>query len=208
MRSVRTVAAIALLTVAALAQSKAAVNINRDKQLALSPPPGHKVAIVMFEDMQCPDCARAHPLVYGVAKAQNVPVVRHDFPLPIHDWAFEAAVWGRYFDSKSKKLGDGFRDYVYANQPAITPQNLKDYVKRFAEANGTSIPFVRDPGGKFEKAVRADYALGQKIGVQHTPTIWVVGATKGMKAEPFVEVVERSKMSQMIEDMRRAAGGK
>jgi protein-disulfide isomerase len=79
-------------------------------------------------------------------------------------------------------------------------------VKRFAEANGTSMPFVRDPGGKLEKAVRADYALGQKIGIQHTPTIFVVGTTK--RAEPFVEVVDRSKMSQMIEDMKRAAAGK
>ncbi len=208
MRSVRTLAVIALLTVAALAQGKAAGNINRDKQMALRPPVGQKVAIVIFEDLQCPDCARAHPLVYDVAKAQKVQVVRHDFPLPIHDWSFEAAIWGRYFDSKSPKLGSGFRDYIYANQPAVTPQNLKDYVKRFAEANGTSLPFVRDPGGKFEKQVRDDYALGQKIGVQHTPTIWVVGAAKGTKAEPFVEVVDRSQMSQMIEDMRRAAGGK
>jgi protein-disulfide isomerase len=128
--------------------------------------------------------------------------------LPIHDWSFEAAIWARYFDSKSAKLGAGFRDYVYANQSAITPQSLEAYVKRFAEANGTTLPFVRDPGGKFEKMVRDDYALGQKIGVQHTPTIWVVGTAKGAKTEPFVEVVDRSKMSQMIEDMRRAAGGK
>jgi protein-disulfide isomerase len=155
--------------------------------------------------MQCPDCARAHPLVYDVAKAQNVPVVRHDFPLPMHNWAFEAAVWARYWDSKSKKLGEAFRDYIYKNQPAINPQNLESYVRKFAEANGTTMPFVRDPGKKLEAAVKADYALGQKIGVQHTPTIWVVGATKGAKAEPFVEVVDRSQMSKMIDDMRRAA---
>ena len=28
---------------------------------ALKPPPGSRVAIVEFEDMECPDCARANP---------------------------------------------------------------------------------------------------------------------------------------------------
>jgi protein-disulfide isomerase len=203
-------AAVTLLCVLALAQGAlaqgAATNINRDKQMVLRPPVGAKVAIVIFEDLQCPDCSRAHPIVYGVAKSQNVPVVRHDFPLAQHNWAFQAAVIARYFDSKSKALGNSFRDYIYQNQPAVTPENLNSYAEKFAQANGTSMPFVLDPGKKFEAEIKADYALGQKIGIQHTPTIWVVGATKGAKGDPFVEVVDRTQLSKMIDDMRAQVG--
>ena len=58
----------------------------------LTPPPGAKVAVVMFEDLQCPDCARNFPVVRDVAKAHNIQVMLYDFPLPMHNWSFEAAV--------------------------------------------------------------------------------------------------------------------
>ena len=183
--------------------------VTQDKNSVLRPPAGQPVAIVIFEDLQCPDCARAHPLVYDIARQQKVPVVRHDFPLPKHNWSFDAAVWARYFDSKSEKLGNAFREHMYTNQPAITPENLLDYVRKFAQANNQQLPFLMDPNQKFESAVKADYALGQKIGIQHTPTIWVVGNTRMQATDPFIEVVDRSRMSEMIDQMRAAvAAGK
>ncbi|HWC20482.1 MAG TPA: thioredoxin domain-containing protein, partial [Terriglobales bacterium] len=90
---------------------------------ALKPPPGAKVAIVEFLDLQCPDCANANPLVKEAAKTYNIPVVRYDFPLPKHNWSFDAAVIAKYFDSKSKQLGAAWRDYCFENQPAISPEN-------------------------------------------------------------------------------------
>ncbi len=55
--------------------------------------------------------------------------------------------------------------------------------------------------------VKADYSLGQRIGIEHTPTIWVV--TANSKGAPFVEVVDRSKLFQLIdqalEDTKGAA---
>ena len=76
---------------------------------SLKPPPGTRAAIVMFEDLECPDCARAYPVVWEAAKKHNIPVVLHDFPLNQHPWSFDAAVFARYFDSKSEKLGEDFR---------------------------------------------------------------------------------------------------
>ena len=192
---------VALLTVSAFAQGG---NVNQDRINALKPPPGAKVAIVLFEDLQCPDCARAHPLVKQVAEMQKVPVVHHDFPLPMHPWAKQAAIYGRFFDSKGAKVGAAFRDFIFINQPSIIPENLKDKVNQFAKQNNIAMPFLLDPGRKFEAKVDADVALGKKIGIQHTPTIFVVGTTK-MKAEPFVEVVDRSQLSQMIQDMKNAS---
>jgi protein-disulfide isomerase len=202
----RAVAALTtiILLIAALPASAqtAAAGASTEKLSVLRPPAGAKVAIVVFEDLQCPDCARAAPLVEEVAKAEKVPVIRHDFPLPQHNFSTQAAIIARYFDTKSKTLGNGFRDYIFANQTAITPENLNTYAQKFAAANGTSMPFLLDPGGKLAAKVKADFALGQRIGIQHTPTIFVVSNTS--KGEPFVEVVDRSKLTEMIEDMKNA----
>src|SRR3974390_583342 len=72
---------------------------------ALRPPAGAKVAIVEFEDMECPDCANANPLLKEAADKYKIAWVRHDFPLPFHNWSFQAAVNARWFDTKSKKMG-------------------------------------------------------------------------------------------------------
>lgn len=171
---------------------------------SLKPPTGAKVAIVVFEDLQCPDCARAYPVVWETAKAHKVPVVLHDFPLPMHNWSFQAAVYARYFDTKSEKLGDDYRGYIYKNQPQITPSNLQQYTQKFADDNQAPLPFMLDPDGKLTTKVKADYSLGQQLGLEHTPTIFIIG--NGGASTPFVEVTDRGKMGEIIEDMLKKAG--
>ena len=165
---------------------------------ALRPPAGARVAMVEFEDMECPDCANANPLVREAAAKYNIPLIRHDFPLAFHNWSFTAAVNARWFDTKSKKLGDDYRDYIFANQRSIeTPDQLLQFTKTYAQSHGIALPFAIDPQGKFAAEVKADYALGQRIGIEHTPTIWVV--TANSKGAPFVEVVDRSRLYQLID---------
>jgi protein-disulfide isomerase len=165
---------------------------------ALRPPTGARVAIVEFEDLECPDCARANPLLKEATAQYKIPWVRHDFPLPFHNWSFNAAVNARWFDLKSKALGDDYRDAVFANQPSITsPEVLRDFTDKYAKDRGVAMPFAIDPQGKLAAEVKADYALGQRIGIEHTPTIWVVTASS--KGAPFVEVLDRTKLYQLID---------
>src|SRR5258708_31350983 len=140
-------------------------------------PAGAPVAIVLFEDPECPPCARSYPVVWDAAKAHNVPVLLHDFPLPKHAWSFDAAVYARFFDTKSEKMGDDFRAYIFKNQINVTAQNLRTFVQKFADVNKVPLPFVVDPEGRLKTTIRADYDLGQRIGLEHTPTIFVVSAT-------------------------------
>src|ERR1700704_5562575 len=170
---------------------------------SLKPPPGARVAIVMFEDMECPDCARAYPVIWDAARKYNIPVVLHDFPLQMHPWSFDAAVFARYFDTKSEKLGDDFRGYIFQNQTQIDKQNLRQWADKFASTNNSPIPFVLDPDGQFKSKILADRQLGTQIGLQHTPTIFVVG--NGGAATPAVEVEDRTKLDQIIEDMLQKA---
>src|SRR5574341_2495698 len=98
----------------------------------LRPPPGASVALVVFEDLQCPDCARAAPLLEEAARAYKIPLVRHDFPLAMHNWSFDAAVFARFFDTKSKQMGDEFRDHIFRNQRQVTRENLRRFAEEFA----------------------------------------------------------------------------
>lgn len=184
-----------------LATSLAA--LARDTR-ALRPPKGARVAIVVFEDLQCPDCARANPLLEEAARTYKIPLVRHDFPLPRHNWSFDAAVLARFLDTKSVKLGDAFRDAIFARQVEITPENLRAFAEKFAAEHKVTLPFVVDPKGVLASKVKQDYALGQATGIQHTPTIYVV--SNQTTGEPFVEVVDRSQLFRMIDDMLQQAG--
>ena len=166
---------------------------------ALKPPAGARVAIVEFADMECPDCGRANPLLKDAATKYHIPWVRHDFPLPMHAWSFTAAVNSRWFDTKSKALGDEYRDAVFAAQPSLAnnPDLLRQFTEKFAADHGLQMPFAIDPQGRLTALVKADYALGQRIGIEHTPTIWVV--TANSKGAPFVEVLDRSKLYELID---------
>jgi protein-disulfide isomerase len=186
---------------AARAQFSAPATTQVHDATALRPPAGAKVAIVEFDDMECPDCANANPLLREAAEKYHLPWIRHDFPLPFHAWSFQAAVNARWFDTKDTKtvkLGNGYRDYIFANQRSIeTPLQLSQFTTKFAQAHGIALPFAVDPQGKLAALVKADYALGQRVGIEHTPTIWIV--TANSKGAPFVEVVDRSKLFQLID---------
>lgn len=170
----------------------------------LRPPKGAKVAIMVFEDLECPDCARVAPLLHEAAKTYNIPLVQYDFPLPQHPWSFEAAVNARYFDTKSAKLGDEYRLYIFKNQAYVTKQNLRGYTEKFAEQNKVVLPFVVDPNGDLAAKVKADYQLGQRLPVEHTPTIYVV--SNSARGTPFVEVVDRTQLYQLIDQVMKQAG--
>ena len=208
LRFVLPAAALALVAVVNFAQfSNPAPTTPVHDPAALRPPAGAKVAIVEFEDMECPDCARANPLLKEAATTYKIPWVRHDFPLPFHPWSFQAAVNARYFDTVSKAVGDEYRDQVFANQQSITSLDvLRTFTEKFAGWHKLQVPFAIDPQGKFAALVKADYALGQRIGIEHTPTIWVT--TTASKGAPFVEVVDRSKLYQLIDQAIADTKGK
>jgi protein-disulfide isomerase len=166
----------------------------------LRPPKGATVALVVFQDLQCPKCRTDAPLEEQAAKAHNIPLVRRDFPLPMHNWSFNAAVLARYFDTQGKDLGNDFRDYMFQHQPEITPDNLQSFAQKFATDHKVDLPFVVDPQGKLAALVNADKALGQKVGIQHTPTIYVVSSRN--PSRPFVEVTDDKQLFQLIEAMQ------
>src|SRR5579864_7608076 len=144
--------ALAILAVTALI----ALEVRAEDTSALRPPKGASVALIVFEDLECPDCARAAPLVAEASRTYKIPLVRHDFPLPMHPWAYDAAILARYFDTHSKAMGNEFRDTVFRHQLEITKETLRSFAEKFAAAHKIDLPFVVDPDGKFAKLIEAD----------------------------------------------------
>jgi protein-disulfide isomerase len=142
----------------------------------LRPPVGSKVAIIVFEDLGCPACARAHPLESQAAEQLHVPLLRYDFPIPAHIWTFEGAVYARYLEDKvSPKLADEFRSTVFISQQAISSKDdLHLFAQRWFQQHGQKLPPIIDPTGALAAKVQADLDLGKRLNVTWTPTIVVV----------------------------------
>jgi protein-disulfide isomerase len=186
----------------ALVTMMAAVAWAAGDTSALHPPPGHRMALVAFEDLECPACAHAEPLLEQARRNYDLPLVRHDFIIPNHAWSLEAAVMARYFDTKSPELGDEFRAFIFANQPMIYKTNLREWADKFAAIHHTELPAFYDPTGVLRAKVEADTQLGRitgQTGVLHTPTIYVVTDSPEI---PFVEVPNQSQLFETIERVK------
>jgi protein-disulfide isomerase len=176
-------------------------SLGQEVPSVLRPPKGAPLALVVFEDLQCPQCARAAPLLAQASQTYKIPLVQHDFPLPMHNWSMNAAIIARYFDTHSKTVGNAFRDYIFEHQREILPDNLRGFAEKFATEHKVDLPFVVDPAGKLNALVIADRELGKSINLDHTPTIYVVSDKK--IATPYVEVKDLSQLYAMIDTMKK-----
>ena len=167
---------------------------------ALKPPPGSHVAIFEFADLECPMCARENQLLKQAAAKYSIPWLRHDFPLPQHNWSFQAAVNARWFDANPKHLGNDYRDAVFASQNSIeTPGDLAQFTQNFARQHGVALPFTVDPMGSLSNAIKSDVALAQSLNVHQTPTVWIVTDHTGGAAQ-YTEVTDFNKLYVMLDD--------
>jgi protein-disulfide isomerase len=190
MRNRRILSALILLASAGLAIH--AQTAAKQPLSVLKPPSGAKVAIVEFDDLECPSCAHAVPILEAAAAKYKIPVVHHDYPLvEIHTWSFDAAVTARYLeDSVSPKLAHEFRREVFANQNMIASKDdLASFTQRWFQAHHQPEPFVMDASGNCTREVKADRALGDSIGNNRTtPCIYVVTATTQTKLKNVDEL--------------------
>jgi len=198
------VAAVCLLSLtgAGVAQRALGATANnpatpfKDTSL-LKPPAGSKVAIVEWEDLECPACSHAFPLVHSAIKQYNIPLVRYDFPLKMHIWSHDAAVIARYIQDKvSPDLATEYRREVFASQYSIASKDdLHSFTVKFFNTAHKQFPFVVDPTGQFTKEVDAEEAMGERAGLQHTPTIVVVTDHKG-----WTEILNTDNLYQAIDE--------
>jgi protein-disulfide isomerase len=142
----------------------------------IKPIPGSRVTLWVFEDLECPACAHSFTIERDAAKKYNIPVVRKDFPLPMHAWSFDAAVNARYIKDvlHNSALSDEYRGAVFAAQRGIDDKgDLLKFTQHFAATHSINWPFAVDPSGALAAKVKEDRTLGERVGLQETPTIFI-----------------------------------
>jgi protein-disulfide isomerase len=176
----------------------------------LKPPAGHKVAVIVFEDLGCPGCANAHPYEVKATEQTGVPLVRYDFPLVAHIWTFQAAVCARYIQDKiSPELAVQYRTDVFASQRMIAnKEDLEHFTQAWMTRHGKQMPFVMDPDGALAKKVQADYDLGRRLNVQFTPTVVVVTKDKYQVVCGVKDFMDPTQLLPTVEGAIAQAHGK
>jgi len=155
------------------------------------------VKVVIYEDLQCPDCAELQRMMDEqlLPKYKNTVAFEHrDFPLAKHAWARKAAIAARYFDSVSPELGLEFRRYALQNLRQIKVENFSEKLAEFARNKGqapaAAQAALNDPAPA--EKVERDFQEGVARGVSRTPTVFVGG-------QPFVETFTFEEISRGID---------
>jgi protein-disulfide isomerase len=142
--------------------------------------PKSAVRVLIYEDLQCSDCARFREMLdqrllpaYGT----RVAFEHRDFPLPKHNWARDAAIASRFFQRTSGEIAVRWRQAVLRDMRSIQREQFAAYLRTFARQQGI------DPNQaeaalddkRLASLVQADYDEGVARGVSRTPTVLIHG---------------------------------
>ncbi len=166
--------------------------------------PNAPVKIDIYSDFQCPACKALHDqtvpdLIRDEVNKGRVLLVFHDFPLPQHAHAREAARWANIaarfhkyqqvsdalFRTQSTWENNGDVRSVVAG--VLTPSEMK-----------TAEGLMKDPN--FDDGIAKDVSLGQQANLRQTPTLIV---SHKLQTYPFGGFISYSVLKQAIDDIAK-----
>lgn len=146
------------------------------------------VQIVVFDDLECPYCAKMHEQLFPAMLQRygdKVSIVYKDFPISQHPWAMRAAVDVNCLGAQNPSAYWNAVDYVHAHAGEYGgPEHS------LAKANDSLDQLALDEGKKDklntpelqacikkqdESAIRASMAQGDKLEVDATPVLFING---------------------------------
>jgi protein-disulfide isomerase len=132
-----------------------------------------KVTIVEFSDFQCPYCAQASATVKQLRDTygDKVRIVFHQFPLPFHDNARNAAAASLAAHAQGKFWA--LHDVLFEHQGALDRASLERYAAQ-AGLDVTAFKQALD-AGSYNAQIDAELALGRTLHVDGTPTMFLNG---------------------------------
>ena len=153
--------------------------------------PTATVTVEEFADFQCGSCAAAHPVMKDITSAyagnKNVRFIFRNFPLQMHDKAYDAAVAAEAAGLQSPSKFWQMGDQLFTNQHIWAAQNAdaRSLFLQYAEKIGLDIEkFKADMSGMQAKTrVDQDLTRGRALAISSTPTVFVNG-----KVVPYAEV--------------------
>ncbi|MCL2660814.1 MAG: DsbA family protein [Acidobacteriaceae bacterium] len=176
------------------------------------------VLVVGFDDLECPYCARMNEALFPALVNRykdQVRFVYRDFPLSPeqHPWATHAAINVDCMAAQSEAGYWNLVDYIHAHADEITGSE-RTMAQIVAHSSSMLDTLTREEGQRQKvdaarldaciakqdnTAIRASIALGQSLGVDSIPILFINGEM--YKGAPSIENVYR-----MIDDALIAAG--
>ncbi len=161
------------------------------------------VRVLIYEDLQCPDCADFRRMLDTQLLPRYSATVRfehRDFPLAKHAWARRASIAARFFEETRPGLGLEYRKYTMGHQPEITAENFNERLSQFAKQHGVdpSKALAALADQRLADLVEKDFEEGTARGIAHTPTILVNG-------RPFIETFSFEEVAAAIDAELAAA---
>jgi protein-disulfide isomerase len=159
--------------------------------------PRATLRVVIYEDLQCPDCAAFRQILdnYLLPRYGGQVAFEHrDFPLPKHSWARQAAVAARHFERVRPGAGVEFRRFMLSRIKDTPLERLEERVREFAREISLdptdAVAALRST--ELDELVEQDYQEGIARGVKKTPTVYVNDVV-------FVEKIRRGEVGTAIE---------
>ena len=163
--------------------------------------PTATVTLEEFADFQCPSCGLTHPVMKQIQGifGQRIKFIFRNFPLPMHDKAYDAAtaaeaagIQGKFWD---------MHNLLYTNQAAWSSDpNYKQVFRGYAEKIGLDVDkWENDMAGMSARGrIQADMDRGKALQLNSTPTVFING-----KSVPYPDM-KVDTMRQLIEDELKA----
>lgn len=145
--------------------------IPHDPALVLGPV-NAKHTLAVFTDPQCPYCSRLYPqLDVWLASRPDLRVAIHLFPLSFHERAMPAS--RAYWAAAQQNKFPAFFRALHAASSDLSDATLE----QAAQAAGLDLARFRQDlaSERSRKAALDDQALGQRIGVDGTPSMFLDG---------------------------------
>lgn len=140
-------------------------------------PADAKVTLVEFSDFQCPFCSRAADTVHKIREkyGDKVHFVFRQFPLSFHQNAHVAAEASLAARAQGKFWE--FHDKLFSDQQKLDRASLEAHAKDLG-LNLAAFKKALDDK-TFAATVDAEQKLGEEVGVDGTPTVFLNGARLG-----------------------------
>jgi protein-disulfide isomerase len=163
------------------------------------------VVIVKFHDYQCPPCRRTFDdhrelvAAYGKASPAQVAYVVRDYPLDVecnppvraslHPLACEAAAAVRLAARKGRD--EAMAAWLYEHQTSLSRESIVAAAREVAGVDDFEATYA----GALEQ-VKADVALGNRLGVRGTPTFFVNGVRMNAVPRAYLEAAVAYELRQ------------
>jgi len=184
--------------------------VSTEGRPARGGPAGAPVDIVIFDDLECPYCARSHANLFPALinrYGNQVHIVYRDFPLSIHPWAMRAAVDVNCLAVESPTAYWNAVDTIHAHAADIGVETAGTEKKpaSLARANDDLDRITREEGKRSkidpkkldaciakqdDSAIQAQMKLGESLRVDATPSLFINGdKIDGAVSIEFIEKI-------------------